>query len=128
MWNFVRMQYSSLGSASTGSAVYDKINMYSQQASAGSYTSEAWIDLIKNQLWLNRPIEYTGSNSNGGGHAYIITGFQTTNMNTTLNLVNWGRPWCHPEFWSLQPVNPASPYPYNHSMLFGSHLMLLSIK
>lgn len=116
----VNMSYSSIGSgAGNGSAVYDKMNMYYQYTSSGMYNSDAWIDLINNQLRLNRPIEYSGRNSNGGGHAYIITGFQTTNMNTTLNLVNWGRPWCHPEFWSLQPINPASPYPNDHSMLFG---------
>lgn len=40
-------------------------------------------------------------------------------MNTTLNLVNWGWPWCFPEYWSLQPLNPASYYPENHSMLIG---------
>lgn len=124
----VHIGYSSIGSVGNdGCGAYTKMNMYWQYASSRSYASEAWIDLIKNQLRLNRPLEYSGFNSNGAAHAYIITGFQSTNMNTTLNLVNWGRPWCHPEYWSLQPMNPASPYPdnpaspypYSHSMCFG---------
>ncbi len=95
--------------------------MYSQWAdkSIHSYSDEAWINLIKNQLLLNRPIDYAGYTLASAGHAYIISGFQTTNMNTTLNLVNWGRPWCYPEYWSLQPINPVNPYPYQHSMLYG---------
>lgn len=118
----VQMGYSSIGSgAGNGWDAYNKLNMYCQNADAHFYTSEAWIDLIKNQLRLYRPIEYSGWNSDpdGGGHAFIITGFQSTSMNTTLNMVNWGRPWCHLEYWSLQPINPASPYPDDHSMLIG---------
>lgn len=114
----MNMDYSSYGSgAGNGSPVYEKLNMYSQKESSNRYTSEEWLYLMKNQLIHNRPIEYHGAKN--GGHAFIIYGFQTTNMNTTLNLVNWGRPWCHPEFWSLQPVNPASPYPDDHYMLIG---------
>ncbi|MCK9334651.1 MAG: C10 family peptidase [Candidatus Cloacimonetes bacterium] len=118
----VGMDYSSSGSsAHSGKYVYDKTSMYSQWAdkSIHSYSDEAWINLIKNQLLLNRPIEYAGYTLASAGHAYIISGFQTTNMNTTLNLVNWGRPWCYPEYWSLQPINPVNPYPYQHSMLYG---------
>ncbi|MDD3536532.1 MAG: C10 family peptidase, partial [Candidatus Cloacimonetes bacterium] len=115
----VEMQYSSRESgALSGWNVYNKNNMYCESAYAYQYTCEAWLDLIKNQLLLNRPIHYSGR-INTGGHAYIIWGFQSTNMSTTLNLVNWGRAWCYPEYWSLQPLNPASPYPDYHSMLFG---------
>ena len=116
-----KMSYSSssLGSSAfTGRDVYSRMNMNCQSAYASSMSSEAWINLIKSQLRLDRPIEYTGR-YNSGGHAFIVSGFQTTNFNTTLNLINWGRPWCHPEYWSLQPLNPASEYPIHHSMLFG---------
>lgn len=118
----VQMGYSSIGSgAGNGWDAYNKLNMYCQNADICSYTSEEWIGLIKNQLILNRPIEYIGEHDSrtGAGHAFIITGFQSTSMNTTLNMVNWGRPWCHLEYWSLQPINPASPYPDDHSMLIG---------
>ncbi|MCK9558596.1 MAG: C10 family peptidase, partial [Candidatus Cloacimonetes bacterium] len=116
----VHMNYSSIGSAAyNGLNVYARLNMSCRSASSCYYTSGDWLDMIKIQLRLNRPIEYHGSISAEAGHAYIITGFQSTNMNTTLNLVNWGRPWCHPEYWSLQPINQASPYPYEHSMIFG---------
>ncbi len=116
----MHMGYSSLGSgAFNGMNVYEKNNMYYQHAFAGSYTDEAWIDLIKKQLRSNRPLEYSGTSQSGGKHAYIISGFQSTNMNTTMNLVNWGRPWCHREFWSLRPLNQASPYYGSHEMLYG---------
>ena len=116
----VEMKHSSIGSgAYGGSDVYDKMNMHYQSKWADSCSNEAWIDLIKRQLRVDRPIEYHGENTGGGGHAYVITGFQSTSMNTTLNLVNWGRPWCHLEYWSLQPLNPASSYPLSHSMLYG---------
>jgi hypothetical protein len=115
----VEMDYSSISSSADGGCnVYQRLNMYFQYASSDTCSSEAWIDLIKKQLRLNRPIEYRGEKE-GAGHAYIITGFQSTNMNTTLNMVNWGRPWCHLEYWSLQLINPASPYPEEHSMLIG---------
>jgi hypothetical protein len=122
MWNSGGNGLLSSGSsAHSGKYVYDKTSMYSQWAdkSIHSYSDEAWINLIKNQLLLNRPIDYAGYTLASAGHAYIISGFQTTNMNTTLNLVNWGRPWCYPEYWSLQPINPVNPYPYQHSMLYG---------
>ncbi len=100
---------------------FNKLNMYNLRAWCSSYSNEAWLDLIKKQLRFDRPIAYVGRpNSSGGeGHAYIISGFQTTNENTTLNLVNWGRPWHFYEYWSLQPLNPASLYGYDHRMLYG---------
>lgn len=117
----VHIQYSSpASSGGHGGLAYTKLNMHCQLAEASSYTSETWINLIKNQLELNRPVEYHGQRTDvWGGHAYIITGFQTTNMNTTLNLVNWGRHWRLLEYWSLQPINPANDYPVQHSMLYG---------
>ncbi|MCB5265974.1 MAG: C10 family peptidase, partial [Candidatus Cloacimonetes bacterium] len=117
----VHIQYSSpASSGGHGGLAYTKLNMHCQLAEASSYTSETWINLIKNQLGLDRPVEYHGQRTDvWGGHAYIITGFQTTNMNTTLNLVNWGRHWRLLEYWSLQPINPANDYPLQHSMLYG---------
>ena len=114
----VEMDYSaSEGSAANGgSSAYDKLNMHYQYAAVHHYTTEAWLSLIKNEMLFNRPIEYKGTAPNG--HAFIIGGYQSTNMNTTLNLVNWGRPYCSPEYWSLQPLNEASPYPYQHQMLY----------
>ncbi len=56
-----QMAYSSISSgAGNGWLAYKKSNMYCQNAWSRSYTSEAWIDLIKNQLRLNRPLEYIG--------------------------------------------------------------------
>lgn len=120
----VKMRYSSNGSgAGSSNIAYDKLNIYCESVSRADTVmfpnDEAWINMVNSQLRLNRPIEYRGYPYGGIGHAYIITGFQTTSMNTTLNLVNWGRPWCHPEYWSLQPTNSACPYPFHHEMLIG---------
>ena len=118
----VKMRYSSNGSgAGSSNIAYDKLNIYCESVSRADTVmfpnDEAWINMVNSQLRLNRPIEYRGYPYGGIGHAYIITGFQTTSMNTTLNLVNWGRPWCHPEYWSLQPTNSACPYPFHHECL-----------
>jgi hypothetical protein len=116
----VEMDYSSLGSrAYGGSKLYDKMNMNYQYADRLHWSDEEWLDIIRTQLLLNRPIEYLGVYSPPNGHAYLLTGFQTTNMNTTMHLVNWGWDYCHPEYWSFQSINPASPYPYNHRMNYG---------
>ena len=114
--------YSSISSGaydSCSGSVYDKNNMYHQPVNGPSLSSEAWGSLIKKQLTYNRPIQYAGGSIEGGSHAFIVTGYQTTNFNTTLNLINWGRHWCHPEYWSLQPINLASPYPNSHTMRIG---------
>lgn len=116
----VKMDYSSLGSrAYGGSMLYDKMNMYYQHAERHNQSDEEWLEIIRTQLLLNRPIEYLSKNVGPTGHAYLLTGFQTTNMNTTMHLVNWGWSYCHPQYWSFQSINPASPYPYSHRMNYG---------
>lgn len=61
---------------------YDKAMRYVER---GYYTMDEWIALMKGELDNDRPVIYTGYNSNAG-HAFVLDGYTTDNYFS----VNWG--------------------------------------
>ncbi len=66
----------------------------------GSYTEEAWDELVYNELAALRPIFYTG-----GGHAFVCDGYDSENNEFHIN---WGWGGRHDGFYSLSGGNYSS--------------------
>ena len=70
-----------------------------------SYTSSEWDDLIYEEINAGRPVLYSGQ-STGGGHAFVIDGYDTDNYFH----VNWGWNGNNNGYFLLSVLNP-----YNNS-------------
>ena len=86
----VGMNYGASSSASTsrcrdGLVKYFGYDDSAYNAERGDYKLDDWIDLIYSELSTGHPLIYAGQSS-GGGHAFVIDGFDGEN----LFHVNWG--------------------------------------
>lgn len=66
----------------------DKLN-YDESVryvSRSNYTQEEWTELLYAELAAGRPIGYRANSPSGGGHAFVIDGYDTAD----LFHVNWG--------------------------------------
>lgn len=52
-----------------------------------NYSDTEWISKIRNEIQAERPVYYDGSSTSGGGHAFVISGYNSSNNNF---YVNWG--------------------------------------
>ncbi len=89
----VNMSYAADGSGAMTQSVpnaakshfrYDNSCAYTDYS--GSYTSTTWATLLKNNLDANHPLEYSGSDPTGGGHAWNCDGYDASNNFH----MNWG--------------------------------------
>ena len=87
----VRMNYSKIASGTDSWLVPDALKTYlgydqaTRMANRYDYTHSQWSDLIYGELAAQRPVYITGASS-GGGHAFIIDGFDGDEMFH----FNWG--------------------------------------
>ncbi len=65
---------------------YDVTSM--QSVSRGNYSDADWEEMLYNELQQQRPIDYGGSSDSGGGHAFVIDGYQY--HDDAYWHVNWG--------------------------------------
>lgn len=99
----LKMDYTpnSSGSASFPEAYdlldYDITSM--QSVSRSNYSDADWEEMLYNELQQQRPIAYSGFRDSGGGHAFVIDGYQY--HDDAYWHVNWG--------WMTGYVN-AGPY------------------
>ena len=71
-----------------------------------SYTEQQWADLMYNELKNKRPVLYGGS-GNGGGHQFVIDGY---NGNEMFH-VNWGWEGGYDGYFALSVMNYAQDFP-----------------
>lgn len=67
-----------------------------------SYTTEAWIALLKSELDEGRPMEYAGFGS-GGGHAFVCDGYDDYDFFH----FNWGWGGYYDGYFSIDALDPA---------------------
>ena len=95
---------SGAGSAIVAEALKNYFN-YSPETvyhSRSEYDDNAWINILKADLNLNRPIWYCGSGS-GGGHAFVFDGYNNSNYFH----VNWGWGGYCDEYYVVNNLNPG---------------------
>lgn len=97
------MDYQPSGSgAFTTPAAYDLLDYditSMQRVSRSNYSDADWEEMLYNELQQQRPITYVGFRDSGGGHAFVIDGYQY--HDDAYWHVNWG--------WMTGYVN-AGPY------------------
>lgn len=87
----VQMDYTSKLSSAYSNQVADILKTYfdydaaTQYLPRSNYRSAEWDEMIYNELANRRPVYYCGS-STGGGHAFVVDGYDGTGMYH----VNWG--------------------------------------
>jgi len=80
------------------------------------YTAELWMEMIFKELNLKRPIYYDGQSEGGGGHAFIIDGYDKDGFVH----VNWGWGGNSNGFFDIALLNPpGSSYSKAQGMILG---------
>ena len=80
------------------------------------YTAELWMEMIFKELNLKRPIYYDGVSEGGGGHAFIIDGYDKDGFVH----VNWGWGGNSNGFFDIALLNPpGSSYSKAQGMILG---------
>lgn len=85
---------------------YDQTTI--QSVYKADYTDVNWIALLKSELDANRPIEYAGSSTASGGHAFVCDGYNSSNQFH----FNWGWSGSSDGYFSLTNLNPGG-YNFN---------------
>lgn len=76
---------------------------------SSSISNATWQNMLKNELDNSRPILYAGCNPNGGGHAFVCDGYDTSNKFH----FNWGWGGQANGFFSLTALTPSG---HNYSV------------
>jgi len=109
----VDMNYSATGSGAQTSILPDILTTYFKYSSDAdfvyrdSYTDTQWAALLKSELDLERPMEYSGY-GDAGGHAFVCDGYQ----NETYFHFNWGWEGKYDGFFQINNLNPGT-YTFN---------------
>lgn len=75
-----------------------------------AYSSTAWINLLKQEIYAGRPIVYCGDRDSSHGHAFVVFGY----TNSDMFRVNWGwgGAYMNAEY-SIDALGPGEDYYYN---------------
>lgn len=126
------MNYSSDGSGASGSKGatilkkyfdYDAATYYAYRT---DYRAKDWGEMVYNELANNRPVYYTGQ-STGGGHGFVIDGYDSDGMFH----VNWGWGGNRNGYFLLSILDPhdnsgigasssTDGYSFNQGAIFGA--------
>ena len=104
----VNMQYNPNGSGAYSQDVPNALITYfkyantTQYRSKSSYSSSTWENMMKEELDNSRPIYYSGSSSQSGGHAFVLDGYQNSNFH-----INWGWNGSYNGYYALTALNPG---------------------
>jgi PKD repeat protein len=71
-----------------------------------SYTTDAWIALLENEINSGRVVQYEGEDPNAGGHTWVMDGYQPNTSGDMLHM-NWGWGGAEDGFYSV--TNLATP-------------------
>ena len=96
---------------------------YYTESQAGSHSN--WVNLLKQELFNNRPIFYAAYSSplGEGGHGFVCDGYYKDVYDNEYFYFNWG--WngdYNNAYFTLPSLNPGSHnYQYNHRAIFNIH-------
>ena len=105
----LQMDFKNGVSSSSTSKVASALSTYFNYApsaryySRENYTTEAWENLIYNELQAKRPVAYGGSNYSGSGHSFVCDGYDGT---TGMFHFNWGWSGSSNGYYSLSALKP----------------------
>lgn len=86
--------------------------------SRSSFTNEAWLQMLKNELMNNRPILYSGVRSGHRGHQFVLDGYNSANEFH----VNYGWKGSSNGFYLLDTIrNGTDPYKYSQNAILNVH-------
>jgi len=86
-------------------------------AKRDDYSSQDWIELLRQEITEKRPILYQGRNPNNtGGHAFICDGYENNNFH-----FNWGWGGNYDGYFSLDAMTPDQDcnFNYDQGAIFG---------
>jgi len=73
-----------------------------------NYTDAQWINLLKNDLNIGRPIQYAGYETSGDGHTWVCDGYDASDNFH----MNWGWGGYDNGFFAINALNPGT-YAFN---------------
>ena len=104
----VDMNYSPNSSGAGSEIVAEALKTYFNYSSDAAfhdrseYQDNIWINMLKADLNLNRPVWYCGMGS-GGGHAFVLDGYNNSNYFH----INWGWGGYCDEYYTIDNLNPG---------------------
>jgi len=104
----VDMNYSPNSSGAGSEIVAEALKTYFNYSSdavfhdRSEYQDNIWINMLKADLNLNRPVWYCGMGS-GGGHAFVLDGYNNSNYFH----INWGWGGYCDEYYTINNLNPG---------------------
>jgi hypothetical protein len=106
----VDMSYTASGSGAFGQEAclalktYFRYNKNARLYTRDYYSAESWMKLIYHELNQYGPIYYDGVSDGGGGHAFVLDGYDETG----LVHINWGWGGKSDGFFDIALLNPPS--------------------
>ncbi len=103
----VEMQYAEGGSAAsmenlvTALKKYFGYSKYTRQLAMADLGAEVWNGRLRAEIDANRPVLYSASDSNNGGHSFVIDGYKDESFS-----VNWGWGGYCDGFYRIGALNP----------------------
>lgn len=103
----VEMQYAEGGSAAsmenlvTALKKYFGYSKYTRQLAMADLVAEVWNGRLRAEIDANRPVLYSASDSNNGGHSFVIDGYKDESFS-----VNWGWGGYCDGFYRIGALNP----------------------
>ena len=118
----VDMSYTASGSGSFGQEAclalktYFRYNKNTRLYIRDYYTAESWMKMIYQELNQYGPIYYAGISEAGGGHAFVLDGYDETG----LVHINWGWGGKSDGFFDIALLNPPSyQFSLRQNMILG---------
>ena len=105
----VEMQYAEGGSAAsmenlvTALKKYFGYSKYTRQLAMADLGAEVWNGRLRAEIDANRPVLYSASDSNNGGHSFVIDGYKDESFS-----VNWGWGGYCDGFYRIGALNPEA--------------------
>ena len=88
------------------------------------YSTGEWMNIIKSELSLSRPIVYSGFSTNSNGHTFVIDGYD----NNDFLHVNWGYGGNFDGYFNLSILNPKdganTGYNYSENYYFNQNMVI----
>lgn len=104
----VGMKYNSNASSSSTSDVsgalrnHFRYSRYTRTIERIFFDSDSWMQTIFRELDEHRPVIYSGNDSDAGGHAFIVDGYNSQG----LVHVNWGWSGRYDGYYNMDLMNP----------------------
>ncbi|MDD4603466.1 MAG: C10 family peptidase [Bacteroidales bacterium] len=113
----VDMEYHPSGSGSNliraASALKNYFKYASTTQQVNRYTDyNSWVNLLKGDIDVAKPIEYSGDNT-GGGHAFVCDGYQQVGTDYMFHF-NWGWGGADNGYYYINNLNPGGANFNNH--------------